>query len=990
MATLGPPLLFGLSRYTAEEGWRVILNGHNLKDVTRLEVGGVAVPLSDVTPLSQHRLAFVVPRGAQSGTIFLATPRGSDLSKFVLRVEPVGRAGGAGRAPSGSPPPVGRGGPLGSSPTPYDDDFDFVGAIGAIGAMAPPSMRASLRGVGNVVGAIQSAYTGRPFAAGGDWLGYSANRGAYSQWRRAQSNAPRLRAMYESRLAAVTSDPSKVDFDKLSDSQIAALVDRAKGHGLDLSYEKGVGWSQTNAVGQKVRLTGGARLDALRQSAADDVADASRAHLQNRISQVDAGVAMRGKAALASAAGGGALGFGVGKSLGTSGVLSGIGGVVGTAFGPVGTVVGSVVGLLVEKTVGLFVSAIKATGRNVATGGRLGGQIVGSLFDGFRSLASEAFRVGANLAQSTVQGVASSLGLRTGSGTQGLLGFGGQVLGSAGRLFDAGLSGVGAIGRGLGTVAGIGLVGGAAVGGGLVAGGLMGKIATGGLSPLAGLGPLGGGLGGLTPSFALAGLTAVPGTAIIGALVATTVAVMAAKVVAGIADMGGKLLGVFGKMFGEIGGLAGNLVKTVAGIIDEARKAFSQYAESAIKMSGLSGLSLGASQSLLVSRGAFGMGAEQTGAAYSEFSRMPLFQTPLKRIWGVSGAIGSDEEFASTVEKAKQLPTMIRRIMMQSMPEGEGFWSRIISIPTEKIQSQMKFFQGFQLPSDQMKQQADDLFLLQNRWEGFYGFLMRTLGSALMPLITKGLSGITGFLKANQGNIAGWVQDIGKWFYVSLPTYIGKGLEMVLTLFKTMIEGIGGILRSLRHSVRPILEFIDALIAGVLGGFQNAIMAALRSVIFNGVKALLAQIIPAILMAIPGAGPLAAAAARKAIGTVGESSVQIPKLSENYDLQLKAAETLGGAENRWKQWTAPWVEEIDKHRNYAKILGANQGRREAEFNETFSNRQLLEQIATNTGATADGVQDTADSVENLAPHLAEVIVDGNVKREHRRLANKGR
>lgn len=653
-------------------------------------------------------------------------------------------------------------------------------------------------------------------------------------------------------------------------------------------------------------------------------ADPANAHLQGRAQQAADIAAQRGRGALGAAGAGGAAGFGIGQGLGTSGVGGAAGGAIGTAFGPVGSVIGSVIGTVIEKVIGLVLGAVKKTFTNLKVGGDLGSQAVGSVLDGVKSAGRNAFEVGAKLADT----VLGAIGARMGPGGASVAALASQATRSVGRILEMGFDGAAGIAKGVGRVAGMGVVG---------AGALVGGVA-GGLA----LGPLG---------------------AIFGAAVGSTVGVVVMKVVAAVADMGGKLIGTFGKIFGEIGGLAAGLVKTVMDVMQEAKKALMEYANAAYNIVSHSGRSFGQSENLLNTRQAFGMSNGQTEGAYSSFGNMPLFSGAIKSAFGVKGAEGSDEEIESTVERAKKLPLMLRRVMLSNMPEGEDFWLRLVGMPAEKIKAQLQFFSNMNMGSGAIKGAAEDLTLLESRWSGFFGFVQRTLGAALLPVLTAAMTRVTNLLKANQGNIQTWATNVGKFMFVALPSAIGRGVEAVANGVQKMAQGIVSGLGFLAKSVKPLLGWID----GLLNGLRQLAITAIASF--------------AAITAARG-GPVAAFVAYNGAKILASNQIGVSNLA-NSPMATSLTNGLTRAQHNAHNALIPAVGAAAAAKAWGKGLQSGEKDRQNEWGK------ILLDIAKNTGVTADAAAQTVEAVDALGPIITSEVVHGQIRRTQRTLQNMG-
>ncbi len=654
-------------------------------------------------------------------------------------------------------------------------------------------------------------------------------------------------------------------------------------------------------------------------------ADPTNAHLQGRATQAADIARQRGMGALAGAGAGGAAGFGIiGQGLGTSGVLSGIGGVIGTLGGPVGQVVGAVIGAVVEKVIGLAVAAVKKTATNIKTGGDIGSSAVGNILDGVKSAGRNAFEVGAKLADT----VLGAIGSRLGPGAASVAGLASQTTRTVGRILEMGFDGAASVAKGVGRVAGMGVVG-----AGALVGGALGGIA---------MGPLG---------------------AVFGAAVGSSVGVVVMKIVAAVADMGGKIVGVFGRLFGEIGGLAAGLVKTVIDVMSEAKAALSQYANAAYNIVSHSGRSFGQSENLLNTRQAFGMSNGQTEGAYSSFGNMPLFSGAMKAAWGVRGAEGSGEEIESTLEQARRLPLMLRRVMLQNMPEGESFFLRLVGMAPAKIQSQLNFFKNFDMGGGAIKNAAEDLSLLEARMSGFFSWIQRTLGAALLPLMTTAMQRVTNLLKANQGNIQTWATNVGKMLFVVLPSFIGRGVEMVANGVTKMANGIVSGLGSLSKMVKPTFAWID----GLINSLRQLLIVAIAT--FAGIAA-------------AAGGPIPAMIAINAAKILASNQIGVSNLA-NSPMANSLTRGLTSAQRAARVASIPVVGAAASAAAWGKQQQAAQKGRENEW------LKVLSDIAKNTGVTADATAQTAEGVEQLGPIITSEIVHGQVKRAHRALARMG-
>ena len=817
--TPGPPMIFGLNRYTAVPGVRLVISGHHLAACTQIEIGGVPVPAGDITALGHHRIAVVVPQGAVTAPVQVRSSYGADTSSFKLTISAPNAAPNA--APSGGPSPS-------NAP---DSGFDMGAAMGAFSSVVARPFRSVFHSASNVYRAITTAQSRAPFAPGGDWMGYSVQSADYQKWNRSKERAK----SYQDKAQAAQTQAER--------DRYQALADKAQGI-----------------------------------------------------------AAQRGQAALGGAVAGGASGAAIGQGLGTSGVLSGIGGAVGMAFGPVGSAIGAVIGTVIEAVIGLAVKAVKKTFANIKAGGSLGEGAVTALVDGVKANFDAVRATGQSLVETLLGAMAPALG----PGGAALARFGNQVTRFVGGALEGVFNGGGGLLKGAGRVAGIGAVG-AGAAGGLMLGAMTGTL----------LGP------------------------IIGALVGSTIGKVVMKVVEGIADMGGKIIGTFGKVFGELGQLVSGLVGTVLNLMQSAKTALMEYSRAIYDLSSHSGRSIGASQNIVNTRLAFGMSPSQTSGAYSQFGQMPIFQNAIQSVWGVKGQSGSDEQLQSVVTQAKRLPLMLRRTMLSMMPEGEDFWLRLVGMPGEKIKSQLQFFKGMDLGSSVIKGAAEDLFLLQSRFDGFTQFVMRTLGAALLPVFTTAMESITGFLKANQGNIGGWIANVGRFFYVDLPSYIAKGVEVALTMIKALLNGIDTGFSAMRKGMGPVLTVFDSIINGVRKMMINVLAA------FAAIKAAMSGNVFG------------------AMGVYRSEQARLDKtlpkshMAQSYAHLNRSGGPLDQAQQFYRtNILNPANAAANSGIAHAQSVQSAQGMREAAVNE------YMKKIAANTARTAEAVDESGEKVAN--------------------------
>jgi hypothetical protein len=490
-------------------------------------------------------------------------------------------------------------------------------------------------------------------------------------------------------------------------------------------------------------------------------------------------------------AAGGAGGYALGQMGGGSGIGGAVGGAAGALLGPVGSVVGAVVGTIIDITVGAAIKAARKTVGNIRQSGDLGADAVTSVTSGIKTAGTALWAAGASIADTIVQGALRSFGPSGASVAQ----FTGQMTRTVGSLlsgvFDLAAAGARGAGRAGGLVVG---AAGAAVG--IAAASTMAPA----LAPM-GLAPLG---------------------LLAGALIGSAVGVAAMKVIKVVADLAGSIVGTLGKAFGELGGLVAGAIRTVMDVLDDARKSLLSYATAVNGISTHSGMGIAQSEKLVQTRQAFGMNSGETSRAYSAFDRLPMFQSALKAAWGIGGEIGSEKEFRSILDRARSLPLLMRRTMLQSMPEGEDFWLRLVGMPQGKINSQLAFFRNMDMGSGAVKAAAEDLTLLQDRWGGFVEFLKRTLGQAFLPVFTRALTTSTNYLKTHQQEVVAFVMEIGRWFYVVLPELMLKGAVAVINTVGWMVKGIGTMLGGIKNSIKPILDFLDTLLQAFRSFAANA------------------------------------------------------------------------------------------------------------------------------------------------------------------------
>ncbi|RYX80294.1 hypothetical protein EON83_29195, partial [bacterium] len=235
--TPGPPLLFSLSRYTAEEGWRIVISGRYLDVCDYVAVNGIQVPASDITNLSHHRIAIVVPAGAKSGSITVRSSFGSDTSKFTLTI---------------TSPPVDQS----PSPTSSSPSFNLDLAINSFGSFVPRPFRSFFGSVGNAWRAFETARSSTPFAAGGDWLNYSVQNSDFNKWNRSRERAHD----YRERANAASTEAERERWERMAEKAqgVATQRGQAAAGSAVAGAAAGVGIGQTMGTSGILSGIGGA------------------------------------------------------------------------------------------------------------------------------------------------------------------------------------------------------------------------------------------------------------------------------------------------------------------------------------------------------------------------------------------------------------------------------------------------------------------------------------------------------------------------------------------------------------------------------------------------------------------------------------------------------------------------------------------------------------------------------------------------------------
>jgi hypothetical protein len=487
-------------------------------------------------------------------------------------------------------------------------------------------------------------------------------------------------------------------------------------------------------------------------------------------SGISKALGVRGIAGVTGAAGGYATGGVAG------GIGGGLGGMIGAAGGPAGIAIGSTVGAVAGAALDKTFGAIKD---NMGAARELGASIVDHITDGTKAVIQGAWKGGTAIADALASAVLKPFGA---SGA--LVGqFASQIGATFGKLLTSGLD---------------------------MAGSLLQKA---------------GGVAGLLFGVGAAGLGAVllgPVSGLIGAALGTLVAKALLTVVDAVAGIISSVLQKLGAAFGELGELVGGFIRTFVGVLEDAINAANAFSRQVLSVSQHTGIGIGAAQSQVQMNAAFGMSAAQTASAYSPMNRMPLYQGPMDAALGISGAMGSEEHFRSVIEQARKLPLVLRRVMLQSQPEGEDFWLRIVGMPDEKIARQLDFSKMFRIPPSALQAFDQDVSMLMGSIGQFTEWAKVTLATAFLPAITKVLTGGMEFIRDHQKQIVEGIVDIGYWFYVKLPEYVLKGVSVIGHGLAAVFDSIANLLHSLRDNFVPFLSFIDT----IANALRNVVLTA--------------------------------------------------------------------------------------------------------------------------------------------------------------------
>lgn len=432
------------------------------------------------------------------------------------------------------------------------------------------------------------------------------------------------------------------------------------------------------------------------------------------------------------------------------------------------------------------VAAVAAITANVRGSARAGGAAVDALTQGAGSAVSRAYGVGVQLGEQILNGVLSPLG-KTGSALSG--------------LFGAGARGVGGL-LGMAGDAGSKLL---RTGGSIVGGGVA--LAAGGLGAAAG-------------SVLGLGLGSAPGF-LVGGAIGTGIGLIGMKIVQSIAEGVGGVVGKVGEAFGKIGDIASGALRAVIDILQDVTKAATETSLNVLKLNQLGGYSMGQSAGLVNTLGFFGMSSQQVAGRFSS-PYSPITTGVGSAMMGMPNIADDPAGFmragARGFDQAQRGGPISLGVYRAQLNAGFGAGADADFIPKfglgeNRINKVLDFQKGLGVSPLAVDAFGKDVSMLQGMITGFADFLKVTLGTALIPVITKGLESAANYIVRNKDAIIGAIFAFGKFVYADLPPMVLGGVTMIAKGVAYVLHGMEGFAKkTLPNLLDAFQKFFDSLL----------------------------------------------------------------------------------------------------------------------------------------------------------------------------------